>query len=302
MGSPNDSFRYLSTLAAIVDAGNFSRAASDLGLNRAAVSKRISQVEAALGMPVFARSTRKMELTPAGRVLLESFRRASETIDMGIEEARETMTMVGGKVSVSCTSSLAIHVVGPALHAFATQFPNIRIHLQSLADEAERDNADIQLRITNRPSADSAARKLARITWTLCASEDYLHRFGIPQRPDDLRQHRFVVPQSYMKLSIFEHQETGQRESLMPQACLTSNIQETIFGLVQRGAGIGLLPNYLLAFQSVERPLKSLLPEWKLLGRPAETLYAIHAPARLLRASTRAVLAHLEALTANLNT
>lgn len=301
MNTQNDPFRYLSTMAAIVEAGNFSRAAEDLGLNRAAVSKRILQIEAALGTPVFARNSRKVELTPAGRVLLESYREASDRIDMGIEEARETMSVVRGNVSVSCTSSLAAHVVGPALHAFATEYPNVRIHLQSPSDEPDREDADIQLRVTNQPPADRAVRKLARVTWILCASGEYLDRFGTPDRPEDLQRHRFVVPRSYNKPSVFEHQSSGRRVSLMPEAALTSNIQEVIFELVQRGAGIGLLPNYLLAFQWVGQPLKSLLPEWQLLGRPAETLYAIHAPAKFLRASTRAVLDHLEALTANLS-
>ena len=300
MDVPDDAFRYLSTLAAIVAAGNFSRAADDLGVNRAAISKRIFQIEAALGTPVFSRSTRKMELTPAGQVLLDCYRHASAALDTGIEEARGTMTIVAGKVSVSCAPSLATHVVGPSLHAFATEFPKIRIHLQSLADDPERDDADIQLRVTHQPPQDSAVRKLARVNWTLCASEDYLHRFGVPQRPDDLRQHKFILPQSYQRLSTFEHRDSGVLESLVPQVSLTSNIQETIFGLVQGGAGIGLLPSYLLTFQSSHRPLKILLPAWQLLGRPPETLYAIHAPAKLLRASTRAVLDHLAALAANL--
>jgi DNA-binding transcriptional LysR family regulator len=300
MDAANDAFRYLSTLAAIVEAGNFSRAADELGVNRAAISKRILQIEAALGTPVFSRSTRKMELTPAGRVLLDCYRRASETLDNGIEEARGTMTIAAGKVSVSCSTSLATHVVGPLLHEFGTQFPKIRIHLQSPADEPERDDADIQLRITDRPPADSAVRKLAHVTWTLCASEDYLHRYGVPERPEDLRAHKFIMPQSYQRMSTFEHRETGAHESLVPQVSLSSNIQEAIFGLVQRGAGIGLLPNYLLAFQANQRLLRSLLPEWQLLGRPPETLYAIHAPAKLLRASTRAVLDYLAARVASL--
>jgi DNA-binding transcriptional LysR family regulator len=300
MDASNDAFRYLSTLAAIVEAGNFSRAADDLGVNRAAISKRVLQIEAALGTPVFSRSTRKMELTPAGRVLLDCYRRASETLDNGIEAARGTMTIAAGRVSVSCTTSLATHVVGPLLHTFATQFPKIRIHLQSPADEPDRDDADIQLRITNQPPADSAVRKLARVSWTLCASEEYLHRYGVPQRPDDLRWHKFIMPQSYQRLNTFEHRETGALESLTPQVSLSSNIQEAIFGLVQRGAGIGLLPNYLLAFQSSHRTLRSLLPEWKLQGPPPETLYAIHAPSKLLRASTRIVLDYLEAQVANL--
>lgn len=293
MPLPVDTYRHLATLASIVEAGNFTRAADRLGINRAAVSKRVQQMEAALGAPVFSRNTRRVELTPAGRVLLDHYLEASATLAAGVDEARETMSVVRGQVSVSCASALAVHVVAPALLAFATQQPDIKINLKTLGDAADRENVDIQLRVTHAPPEDQAVRALARVTWVMCASPAYLAVHGRPQTPADLAHHRFVMPPSYDRTALFRHRRSGKEIPVRAVVPLTTGIQEVIFSLVQSGAAIGLLPYFLTALPEAGRTLVPLLEDWELVGRPAETLYAIHAPAKLLRASTRAVLSLL---------
>lgn len=286
-------FEHLPTLAVIADAGNFSRAADVLGLNRAAVSKRVAQLELAVGVPVFERSTRHIEVTPAGRVLLERFRQAHATLQVGIEDARLAMSVLKGQVSIRCASAVAVHLVGPAMLEFTQQNPGIQIELQSLADAAKGSEADIELRVTHDPPPDRSVRKLCPVHWQFYASPGYLKQAGVPRTAEDLTQHRFVVPPGYNRQGVLEHRKTRRRVSAPVQADLTSNVQDVIFELVQRGAGIGLLPSYLLAYRRADLPLVPVLPDWQLLGRPAEVLYAIHAPAKFLRASTRAVLQHL---------
>lgn len=295
-----DSFALLPTVMTVVETGNFARAAQALGVNRAAISKRIMQIEASLGVALFERSSRKVALTPAGHVLLQRYRDASATLAAGIDEARTTMSAVKGRVVVSCGSSAAVHVVGPALYSFAAEHPDIHIDLVAAQDEPHKVEADIELRVTDAPPLDRSVRMLGRVSWQLCASADYLARFGTPQSAEDLAAHRFVVPPGHDRPSVLEHRTTGRRVTVTPRCPLTSNIQEAILELVQRGFGIGLLPSYLLLFQRNAQPLQRVLPDWRFSGRPPEALYAIHAPAKFLRASTRAVLDHLSALAAGM--
>jgi len=293
-----ESFVLLPTVLAVVETGNFARAADALGVNRAAISKRVMQIEASLGVALFERSSRKVALTPAGQVLLQRFRDASATLAAGIDEARTTMGAVRGKVVVSCGSSAAVHVVGPALYSFAAEHPGIRIDLVAAQDEPHQVEADIELRVTDAPPLDRSVRMLGAVSWQLCASADYLARYGSPQSAEDLAAHRFVVPPGQDRPVVLEHRATGRRVTVTPRCPLTSNIHEAIFELVQRGFGIGLLPSYPRGFQRTGQPLQTVLPDWLISGRAPEALYAIHAPAKFLRASTRAVLDHISALAA----
>jgi DNA-binding transcriptional LysR family regulator len=286
--------QYLSTLSAIADTGSFSRAADTLGLNRAAVSKRMQRMELALGVPVLSRTTRRVELTLAGKALLTRHGEAQAVLQLGVDEARGAMSMIGGNVRVACaSSSLAVHLIGPALFEFAHDNPGIRVNLCSQMKDGSGALADIELRITDTPPLDRSARALARLTWAFHASANYVKRNGLPTHPTESLQHRFVVPASHDRPATFEHRQTRQTLTVQPDNAMTSDVQEVVYELVKRSAAIGLLPNYLRAAAPVKGELIEVLTEWRLLRLPAQTLYAIHPAAKYQRAATRAVLDHL---------
>lgn len=288
-----DQLKHLATLAAIADAGNFARAEAQLGVNRSAISKRIARIEAALGVPVFVRSARKMELTPAGALLLEQYRAIQNQLVAGVDAARASMGAIAGHVRVVCPSSLAVHVVAPALHAFALAHPGLTIDLRTPLDTAGTTGWDIQLCVTRDLPQDQAVRRLADVRWHFCAAESYLKKHGMPESREDLLRHRFVVPPAYERTNRLVNRRTGETLDATPDAPLTSNFTETIFALIEQGAGVGLLPSYLLDMPRAKGRLRVILQDWVLEGLPGETLYAIHAPAKYFKASARAVLQHL---------
>jgi DNA-binding transcriptional LysR family regulator len=301
IASIDDPLVHLPTLAAIATSGSFSRAADALGLNRAAVSKRVARMESALGVPVLSRTTRRVELTLAGQALLARHREAEAVLQLGVDEARGAMSAIGGHVRVVCaSSSLAVHLVGPALFEFAHVHPGIRIDLTALIVDAASSLPDIELRITDTPPTDRSARTLAKVSWAFYASAAYVKRHGQPVSPADLMQHRFVVPASHDHPATFEHGKTRQSVTAQPDHAMTSNIQEVVYELVKRGAAIGLLPNYLRAAAEGEGELLEVLSDWRLVRLPAQTLYAIHPAAKYQRAATRAVLDYLVQICAEL--
>lgn len=290
-----DQLMHLATLAAIAEAGNFARAEAQLGVNRSAISKRIARIEAALGVPVFQRSARKMELTPAGALLLEQYHAVQEQLAAGVDAARESMGAIRGQVRVVCPSSLSVHVVAPALHAFASSHPGLTIDLRTPLDAGAAAGWDLQLRVAHEPPLDQAVRKLSDVTWHFCASAAYIAAHGLPQTRADLHHHRFVVPPSYERPNRLVNRRTGESLDATPDAPLTSNFTEVIFALVEQGAGVGLLPSFLLAVPRARENLRVVLQDWTLEGLPGETLYAVHAPGKYFKASARAVLQHLVA-------
>lgn len=300
--SDEDPLLYLSTLAAIANKGSFSRAADALGLNRAAISKRVRRMELALGVPVLSRTTRRVELTQAGMALLGRHAQAQALLLQGVDEARGAMSGLGGKVRVACaSSSLAVHLIGPALLDFVERHPNMSVDLSALLNDRAGTPADIELRITDEPPQDRAARPLAKLSWTFCATKEYVKRHGAPRNPADFLQHQLVMPASHDRPATFENRLTRETVTVRPNATLTSDVQEVVYELVKRGSAIGLLPNYLHAANSRKSPLVQVLPQWRLTRLPAQTLYAIHPAAKYQRAATRAVLDHLLSVCASLS-
>ena len=285
---------HLPTLAAIADTGSFSRAADMLGLNRAATSKRIVRMERALGVPVLSRTTRRVELTPAGQALLVRHREAEALLQLGVDEARGVMSKLAGRVELKCaSSSLAVHIVAPALLDFTQKNPGIHVDLSTELPGIKLTTADIELRITDAPPGDRSARALAKVSWSMRASSAYLKRHGTPQAPKDLVQHRLFAPTNYDVPTTFTHRGSRQSVTVPPVFAMTSNIQEVIYELVRRGCGVGLLPNYLYSGAMLSTDLVEVLPEWRLQRLPAQTIYAIHPAGRYQRAATRAVIDHL---------
>lgn len=287
----------LSTLAAIASHGSFSKAADALDLNRAAISKRIAQMEKALGVPVLTRTTRKVQLTLAGQALISRHLEAETLLNMAVDEARGTMLAMGGKVRITCAnSSLAVHLIGPALFSFANVHPGIQVDMGAIPDGPTAPQADIELRITDEPPTDRAARLLTKLSWSFQATQSYVNRFGVPHSPDDLLQHRCVVPASRDKPATFVHRNSGELRVVTLNNAMTSNVQEVVFELVKRGEAIGFLPNFLSATTPKALGQREVLTQWRLQSLPAQSLYAIHAPTKYQRAATRAVLNHLESV------
>ena len=294
LARPDDPLINLPTLAAIAAQGSFTKAADVLGLNRAAISKRIAQMERALGVAVLVRTTRKVELTQAGKALLNRHHEAAMLLQMAVDEARGTMLATGGTVRVMCVnSSLAVHLIGPALFAYANATPGIRIDLDAALGGLEASQPDIELRITDSPPLNRSARLLTPVSWRFQASRAYVARYGMPGSPQSLQRHRLVVPAKNDVSATFAHRQTGQTVVVSPCNVMTSNIQEVVFELVKRGEAIGLLPNYLSSTVPPAIELTEVLADWRLSSLPAQSLYAIHAPAKYQRAATRAVLDHL---------
>jgi DNA-binding transcriptional LysR family regulator len=248
-----------------------------------------------------SRTTRRVEITLAGQALLARYREAAAVLQLGVDEARGAMSAIGGHVRVACaSSSLAVHLVGPARFEFAHAHPSIRIDLVALSADMASSPPDIELRITDAPPPDRSARALAKVAWAFYASAAYVKRHGQPISPADLRQHRFVVPAGHDGPATFVHRKTQASVTVQPSHAMTSNVQEVVHQLVKRGDAMGLLPNYLRASAAREGDLLELLSDWRLQRLPAQILYAIHPAAKYQRAATRAVLDHLVQVCENL--
>ncbi|TDR90212.1 LysR family transcriptional regulator [Enterovirga rhinocerotis] len=128
----------LKTLAAflsVAETGSFRKAADVVRRSQSAVSMQIKQLEDQLGLVLFHRTTRRVQLTAEGEVLLGSARRALAELKTGLESLREAADMQTGQLSLGCVPSVAATMLPPILALYQRDFPRIRVTLRELASD-----------------------------------------------------------------------------------------------------------------------------------------------------------------------
>lgn len=182
----------MSVFVAAAEAGGFSAAGRKLGLSPSAVSKLVTRVEDRLGLPLFVRSTRMLQLTAEGALYLERARRILAEID---EAERMVATGAGaaprGRLRVSASVAFGEHCLLPLVPAFLTCHPQVELDL-SLTDtviDLVDERTDIAIR--SGPLRDSSlkARKLLENRRVIVAAPAYAAARGLPALPRDLERH-----------------------------------------------------------------------------------------------------------------
>lgn len=150
--------KLLQIFVAVAEGYSFRRAADALGRSQSAVSMQIRQLEAQLGVPLFHRTTRRVELTAEGAQLLTHARRAVAEWETGLQKIREAADMQRGTLAIACVPTLAATRLPAALAAYQKACPGIRVTLRELAtrelvDALRRQEVDLGI----GPCVDRAA-------------------------------------------------------------------------------------------------------------------------------------------------
>ncbi|HTF98168.1 MAG TPA: LysR family transcriptional regulator [Cellvibrio sp.] len=258
--------------------GSLSAAGRELGISPAVASKRLTRIEAHLGVRLLQRSSRRMALTEEGILYLERCRQILADIDDAENLVASGKRNVRGALHVSCPVALGRRWIGPALAAFATEWPELRVRL-SLSDavvDLLDSGFDCAIRIGGAEDSRLVARKLADNRRIICASTDYLTQYGIPTTPDDLQNHRAIVLSPHLidatewRLTHTTHSKT--LVARIPVRMATDNGEQAHDWAL---AGMGLIRRSIWDVQTNlhNGELQQVLPEWHSDDAPIRILF-----------------------------
>nr|WP_310273259.1 LysR family transcriptional regulator [Roseateles saccharophilus] len=266
----------LELFARIAQAGSFAQAARDLGLTRAAISRRIASIESAVGLVLFARSTRSLGLTEAGRRLHARARAVRDAAESARLALRHTRDQLDGTIRISATAGFGRHVLAPLLARFQTLHPAVRYELFFTDRRVDllREGLDIAFRVTSKPPDAWVAQPVLRFEVRAYGSD----RFATLQHPRDLAAApALLLGQSEEPFaSQWEHAD-GRREDASLQAAAWGSDLDGLVALARHGAGVVIAPDFCveplpalqeLGIASEPGPaprLRDVLPGWKLL-------------------------------------
>jgi DNA-binding transcriptional LysR family regulator len=241
MSEPLESAELLAFSKA-VDAKSLSRAAVELGVPRATLSRRLARLEQRLGTRLLRRSTRSLLLTDSGEALYRHARIVLDALAHAEASVRQTDQAVRGDLRVS-VPPMGIDSFQQLLCGFAERYPEVKlqVHATTRIVDLQRDGYDVALRASSELQPGLIARTLARDPLLAVASPAYVSQRGIPRARRDLRQHRCLmgfargeVPQSHWPLA-----GGGQ---LHVEGHLFSNDVQLLCAAALRGLGIAFLP------------------------------------------------------------
>jgi len=187
----------MTLLIRVADTGSMTLAARQMHLTPAAVSAAVRRVEEAIGVRLFDRTTRSVQPSDEGLVVLDACRDVVERWQSTLEDVRGGTHEVVGTVHISAPADTTYQVVGPTVVALADAHPELQVivHSSDAVQHLHRDAIDMAIRYGPLQDSSLTARKLADQPGILVASPSYLRQRGVPQTPADLSHHRCITLQ-----------------------------------------------------------------------------------------------------------
>ena len=285
----------LAAFVCVAEHRSVSAAGVDLGAGKSVVSKRIAQLEAAVGATLFSRSTRKIALTPAGEAYLGFARRALAEVASAQERLRELRAELTGQIRLTAPVSWGQRVLAKRLPDFLRLHPSVEIEL--LLNDRMMDIAyeriDIALRWTTVPSPELTTVAIADIEWVIAAAPRYLAAAGTPPAPADLSSHSCMCFWRESSDDAWLLVAGAQREQVRVRSRYHANNPEAVCDAALGGLGIALLPRYLCDDALTDGRLVRVLPAWTPQTKFGTVITAVATPERMRSARNQALLAFL---------
>lgn len=276
---------------------SFSEASKQLYISQSAVSQSIKTLEKKLNQPLFIRSTKKVQLTPAGKILLKHIEPAMNLIRRGENQLLDTNTLGLGQLHIGASDTICRYFLVPYLKEFHKQFPNVPIKVTnatslSCVDLLEQGKVD--LIVTNFPNAKLSPSYMQKTVLNFkdvfIANPAYfnLKQHEIPF--EELKQYPILMLDRKSTTSEFLHNLFLQHQlELVPEIELSSN--DLLIDLARIGLGIAFIPDYCLTKDS-----KDLYILETKEPMPARQIVACVNPSLPLSASTEEFLKILPTL------
>lgn len=281
----------------VASLGSFSAAARALGAPKSSVSRGVARLEAAIGVRLMQRTTRRVVLTPAGRALHQRCGDLLLRIDSTLNDIEAMTGRPRGLLRVGAGIGFGIKVLAERLPAFLSRYPEVRVKLDlsSRIGNPVGDDLDVAIRMGPLPDSGLKSVSLGSMRRHLCAAPDYLKRRGKPETIRDIASHDTIeMPRGDGRPREWTFEKGGRVERVELDPRVTVNEALTIHRLVLKGAGLGIISAYLCAPEIKGGRLVRLFPDWAV---PPIEVNLIFPSDRQLAPSVRAFISFMKSAT-----
>ena len=287
----------------VVDDGSFAAAARKFDMSSAVVTRLVGDLEDHLGVRLLQRTTRRLALTDAGEAYLARVRHILNDIDEAHAAAQAHAEEMSGVIRILTPPIFGVHILGPLVAEFGRRYPRVvlDIHVDSPLIPPIEDYDLTLMGATDAFDANIIARPIASSDGVLCASPDYLRRYGEPQQPQELAQHRCLrakfTANRHRVWRLINPDENRREIEVAIEPAMLVNHTDTLIRACVDGAGISSQSIDLVAEHLHRGHLKRILSPW-ITGR--NTLYAALPSRKFIPKRTSAFLDFMTEHTRNM--
>jgi DNA-binding transcriptional LysR family regulator len=258
-----DRLRCLQIFSEVARGASFVKAARNLTLSKATVTKHVAWLEASMGARLLNRTTTQVALTEAGRRVLEAAGEMLARYDAMESEVRDSVNLPRGSISIGAPPVFGAHHLMKVITEFTRLYPDIEVTI--CLDDGRADLVaealDLSVRILSQlQDASYVAYPLMSVPQVLVAAPSYLRRHGTPRTIDELSSHSCLIHTLKSANGIWRFGGDDPRD-IRIRGPVRSNIGDALKEAVLLGAGISMHPYFTVADDVKARRLKIVLPD-----------------------------------------
>lgn len=289
-------FSELQGFMAIATYGSFVRAAESMNITPSALSQSMKALETRLGVQLLHRTTRRVRLTEAGERLVSRLHPAIEELTAAVAEASQLATRPRGRIRIHAMRLGSLLYLEPHLAAFLDEYPDIKVDvtLDDAPVDTVKEGYDVSIRLGEMLDQDFVAFPLGpRLRQIAAAAPAYLERFGRPETPADLKEHRCITWRWPGHLGSYQWEffKEGQWFKVTLNGALTFNDQRATLDAAAAGAGVAFWAEDQVMPYVERGELVPLLEDW---SAPFEGFYLCFPKQNQKSAAMDAFLNHMK--------
>lgn len=295
-----DKLQAMALFVRVVETGGIARAAEALAIPRATATTLIQRLEAALGVKLLNRTTRRVSVTPDGAAyyaraaaILAEVREAEEALSQRVTAPR-------GRVRVDAPTLIARSVIVPALPRFFAQYPDIELALACNERHFDlvAEGIDCALWVGEIGDTSLIARRVGFVYFATCAAPKYIAAHGAPAHPRELAQHRCINHFSPRTGETVEwvYSKGAERVQAVFPGHLALEDENSYVSAAEAGLGIARMPAFVVKEAMERGALELALADW--FPEPAP-LHVVYPQSRHLSRKVRVFVDWLAALIAD---
>lgn len=281
---------HLLIFEAVVKEGSFRSAARQLNIAPSAVSYAVAKLEESLGIQLFNRTTRSLNLSEEGKVLISQTSPALRMIEDGFNEAKTAHNKVSGKLRISTGYSAAKFLLSPHLGAFTKAYPDIELDLviDNRFIDIVKSGFDAGIRLHEHVEKDMVAAKIGSdLRSVLVATPEYFRCHSIPRHPRDLKDHTAILYRFNDKHTyVWEFEKGRKKLTVTPPEQLIVNNHQLIIDAVLQSVGLAYLFEDYVQAAIDQGALVKVMEDWT----PPFSGFYIYYPEQKMRAALRAFI------------
>jgi DNA-binding transcriptional LysR family regulator len=283
----------LAYFAAVVETGSFTRAADRLKVTKAVVSSQITQLEQDVQATLLIRNTRKVSPSEAGQIFYARCATILAEAEEAFEELSQMTAVPAGTLRLTAPNDYGTAIVTPVVAAFRRQYPFCKVdfHLGESRSDLTAGELDLAIRVGWLTDSALQARKIGGFRQLLVGATGYLPQMPRISHPGDLEKVDFVTNAMIPDPDVWRFTNAqGGDVTVHMQNKFSIDSTPALLEAVKAGAGLAVLPDYLVEDHLLKGTLQVVLPGWSLRDGG---IYTVYPPSRFRPAKVTAFVSML---------